>query len=292
MTKPHLIFVIFINLIWGSMFVVATIALFDFPPVFFSALRFGLLTIMLASFLPVARHLIWPLIKVGLVMGVGMYLTLYISLYLAENTASVALVSKLEVPFALILSVLILRENIGIQRITGIAVAFVGAMIIGFDPAALNDIPALLAMTASSGFYAVTMIMIRQMDDVPPLTITAWVSLVCAPVLLLISLVFEENHLQVMQEADLSAWTALAYTVVFGSIISHTGMYYLLQRYPVNNIVPFNLLSPVFAVIGGILFLEDTVSAGLVIGGLMVLAGVGWINIRSGKQENSETPAK
>ena len=288
MTTPHLIFVIFINLIWGSMFIVAAFALFDFPPVLFTALRFGLLVAILAMYIPVARHMVWPLIKVGLVMGVGMYLTLYLSLYLAENTASVALVSKLEVPFALILGVLILGERIGPQRIAGTTLAFVGAMVIAFDPAAFDDIPAILAMTASSGFYAVTMIMVRQLDDVTPLTITAWVSLVCTPVLLTISLIFEDNHLQVIQDAGSGAWLALAYTGVFGSIISHTGMYYLLQRYPIAKIVPFNLLSPVFAVIGGVLFLNDAITTGLILGGLMVLAGVAWINVRTGKKAGAK----
>lgn len=271
------------------MFVVAAFALFEFPPVFFSALRFGLLVVILAFYIPVARKYVWPLVKVGMVMGVGMYLTLYISLYLAENTASVALVSKLEVPFALILGVLILGEKIGVQRVSGIALAFAGAMVIGFDPAALNDVPALLAMTASSGFYAVTMIMVRRLDGISPLTITAWVSLVCAPILFAISLIFESQHLEVIQSANTSAWLALAYTVVFGSIISHTGMYYLLQRYPIHRIVPYNLLSPVFAVIGGVLFLDDGLSVGLIVGGLMVLAGVAWINTRAGRESVVES---
>ena len=156
-------------------------------------------------------------------------------------------------------------------------------MVILFDPAAFDDIPALLVMTASSGFYAITMIMVRQLEDVPPLTITAWVSLVSTPVLLTISLLFEQDHAQVMQTASWSAWMALVYTIVFGSIISHTGMYFLLQRYPINRIVPFNLLSPVFAVIGGIWFLDDKLSSGLIVGGAMVLAGVAWINFRSGR---------
>ena len=280
MTISHFFFALFISFIWGSMFVVATFALFDFPPVFFTTLRFALLSILLAPYLIVPREKIWPLVKIGIMMGVGMYLTLYLSLYLAENTASIALVSKLEVPFALILGVVILKEHIGPQRMAGISLAMLGAIVIGFDPAAVNDIPALVAMAVSSVFYALTMIMVRTLEGVRPLTITAWVALVSTPVLLIVSCSFEDNHMQVLETASLRSWLAFAYTVIFGSIVAHTGMYYLLQHYPIKLIVPFNLLSPVFGVAGGILLLDDVLTPGLIIGGAMVLVGVGWIHFR------------
>ncbi|MEM7171653.1 MAG: DMT family transporter [Pseudomonadota bacterium] len=278
MTLSHFLFGIAIALIWGSMFVVAAIALRDFPPVFFTAIRFGLLTVIMAPFLRVKRRYILPLIKVGLVMGVGMYLTLYLALFLADNTATIALFSKLEVPFALLLGVVILGERIGIQRIAGISIAMLGAVVISFDPAAFGDLPALFWITVSSALYALSMIMVRQIGDgISALTITAWVSLVCAPVLMAISLLFESNHLAVLEAASWQSWLCLLYTVVMGSIVSHSGMYYLLQRYPISVVTPFSLLSPVFAVIGGLWLLDDQLTPPLIAGGLLVLLGVAWI---------------
>ena len=281
MTIAHTVFAVFINLIWGSMFVVATLALTEFPPIFFTGIRFGLLAILLVFFLPVPQRLVWPLLRIGLVMGVGMYLTLYLSLALAENTASIALFSKLEVPFTILLSVLILKERIGFRRIAGVAIALAGAMIISFDPAAFDDLPALFWIGVSSAFSALTMILVRKMGEVHPLTITAWVSLTAAPVMLVTSLLFERNHWDVVLDAGWIGWSALTYTVVMGSIIAHSGIYYLLQRYPVSLVAPFFLLSPVFAVIGGVLFLDDRLTGALVFGGALVLAGVAWINRRT-----------
>ncbi len=284
MTFPHLAFVIVINVIWGSMFIVGTLGLEEFPPIFFSALRFVLLSVLLIGYVAVPRRLILPLLWIGLVIGVGMYLTLYLSLALAENTASVALVSKLEVPFAIILGVVILGEKIGIKRIAGVAIAMVGAIVIGFDPSAADDLPALFWMTASGALFALSMVMIRRLgESVSALTVTAWISIVGAPVFFAVSMIFETDHMTILQEATWHGWSALAYTVLFGSIIAHSGYYYLLQHYPVGMIAPFSLLSPVFAVIGGVLFLDDALTPGLIAGGLLVLAGVAWINYRTGK---------
>ncbi len=281
MTLPHTLIAVLINLLWGSMFIAAVIGLREFPPILFTGIRFAVLTIMLFGFLRIPKGLVVPLLKIGLVMGVGMYLALYLSIALAENTASIAVFSKLEVPFALLLGVILLGERIGPQRIAGVSIAMIGAIIITFDPSAFRDLPALFWMGVSCAFAAFGFIQVRKLDKVHPFTIVAWISLVSAPALLTTSLVFEDNHLQVVREATWTGWSALCYTAIMSSVVANSALYYLLQQYPINVVTPFGLLSPLFAVIGGVLFLDDVLTLGLIIGGSLVLLGVAWINRRT-----------
>ncbi len=281
MTLPHILIAVLINLIWGSMFLAAVIGLREFPPILFTGIRFGLLAMLLLGFLRVPKPLVVPLLRIGFIMGVGMYLTLYISIALAENTASIAVFSKLEVPFSLLFGFMLLGEHIGLRRIIGVSIALVGAMAITFDPAAFEDLPALFWMAFSCGFSAFGFIKIRQLGKIHPLTIVAWISVVSAPVLLAASLTFETHHLKVISEATQSGWLALLYTAVMSSVVANSGLYYLLARYPVNLVTPFSLLSPIFAVIGGVLFLEDVLTLGLIFGGSLILLGIAWINRRT-----------
>ncbi|MGI9319484.1 MAG: DMT family transporter [bacterium] len=281
MTFLHTLLAIFINLLWGSMFIAASIGLREFPPIFFTGIRFLLLLVCLSIFIKVPVNKIKPLLGIGLLMGAGMYLTLYLSIAMAENTASVAIFSKLEVPFAIILGVILLKEKIGFHRVSGIVIAMAGAAIISFDPAALDDFPALIWMAISCAFAAYGMIKVRVMGEMHPLHIAAWISIVSAPTLLLTSAVFETAHLSVLKEATWVGWSALAYTAIMSSIIANSGLYYLLQRYPVSQVAPFSLLSPVFAVAGGVLLLDDELTIGLISGGILILSGVAWIHIRA-----------
>ena len=278
MSLPHFMFLLSISFIWGSMFIVAKIGLMEFPPILFTALRFAMLAVILIPFIRVPARLVWPLVRVGIVMGIGMYLTLYYAIYLANNTAAISVVSQLEVPIAVILGVLFLGEAINVRRVTAIAIAFAGVLAIGFDPAMFDDLPAVFWMTASATLYAVSMIMVRGMEKVHALTITAWLSMVSAPVLFAVSLAFESGHWEAISNAGWPGWGTLAYTVVFGSIISHSGMYYLLQRYPVSLLAPFMLLSPVISVAGGVMILDDVLTTRIVIGIILVLGGVAWLN--------------
>ncbi|MBO67472.1 MAG: hypothetical protein CL398_04095 [Acidiferrobacteraceae bacterium] len=281
MTLLHTSVAVLINLLWGSMFIAAVIGLREFPPILFTGIRFGLLAILLVGFLRVPRSLTIPLLKIGLVMGAGMYLALYMSVALAENTASIAVFSKLEVPFALLLSVIVLGEQIGPRRIAGVSIAIIGAAIITFDPSAFSDLPALIWMAVSCAFSAFGFIQIRQLGKIHPFTIVGWISVVSAPILLTTSLIFEDNHLQVIRDATWVGWSALVYTGIMSSVVANSALYYLLQRYPINLVTPFSLLSPIFAVIGGLLFLDDALNLGLIIGGSLVLFGVTWINRRN-----------
>ena len=50
MTLWHTVIVVLINLLWGSMFIAAAIGLREFPPIFFTGIRFGLLAVLLFYF--------------------------------------------------------------------------------------------------------------------------------------------------------------------------------------------------------------------------------------------------
>ena len=76
------------------------------------------------------------------------------------------------------------------------------------------------------------------------------------------------------------------------SVVANSGLYFLLQRYPVNLVSPFGLLSPIFAVTGGILFLDDVLTLGLILGGSLVLFGVTWINLRATTPDHESLKAE
>ena len=263
------------------MFIAAVIGLREFPPIFFTGIRFLLLLVCLAAFLKVPVAKVKSLLGIGLLLGTGMYLPLYIALSIADNTSSIAIFSKLEVPFAVILGVVLLQEKIGFRRISGIIIAMSGAALISFDPAAFDDVPALIWTAASCAFAAFGMIKVRELGQIHPLTIVAWIAVSAAPVLLFSSAIFEQGQMDALKDATWVGWSALVYTAIMSSIVANSGMYFLLQRYPVSQVATYTLLSPVFAVTGGVLFLNDTLTPALLGGGLLIMFGVGWIHLRA-----------
>ena len=74
--------------------------------------------------------------------------------------------------------------------------------------------------------------------------------------------------------------------LVFG--LGYGLWYRLLRRYQVNQTMPFLLLVPVFGVASGVAFLGEELTATLIAGGLLTVAGVAIILIRRPKVAGPE----
>ncbi len=287
MSIPHLFLIVLVNLVWGSLFVMATLGLNQFPPLLFTALRFGLLSVVLIPFLRIVPGQMKRIGAISMVMGIAMYVTLYLALAWTNSTAAIAMAGQIEVPIAVLLGIFLLGERANPLRMIGTGAAFAGVMVIGFDPVMLDDLPALGMITLSAGFYATAMILVRNLDNVSPFVINAWMAAISTVPLLLLSYIFESDQWAAAFNANMWGWGTLFYSAFVGSLIGHGGMYYLLRFYPVGMIAPFTLLTPLFAVSGSVLFLGDSLTLALIVGGLMVLAGVASVNLATGTKEPS-----
>ena len=58
------------------------------------------------------------------------------------------------------------------------------------------------------------------------------------------------------------------------------GLWYsLIGRHPLSRVAPFLLLLPVFSIIGGVTILGESLTPQIVIGGMIVVAGVAFVVI-------------
>jgi len=74
--------------------------------------------------------------------------------------------------------------------------------------------------------------------------------------------------------ASPSAWGALAYLTVFGSLVGFTAYAYCLNELPATIVGTYAYVNPVVAVTLGALFLKEPLSAGVLMGGALIVAAV------------------
>jgi drug/metabolite transporter (DMT)-like permease len=70
------------------------------------------------------------------------------------------------------------------------------------------------------------------------------------------------------------SWLALGYLVVFGSLVAFTAYVWLLQNAPISLVATYAYVNPVIAVILGAALLAEPVTAAIIVGGAIVVAGV------------------
>jgi O-acetylserine/cysteine efflux transporter len=269
-----LAFLIGINLIWGLNLIASKIGVGQFPPILFTALRFGSVALILIPFLRIHPGQMRTLACAALLTGPAAFALLFLGVYLVKDASMVAIASQMGVPFSTLLSVWLLGETIRWRRRLGIVLAFGGIAIIGFDPRAFDYWEGLMLVVASCFFGSLGLIFVKRMKDIKALELQAWIAIVGGPVLLLLSLILEDNQWNAVVNADWNGWLALAFTTVMSSLIAHTGWYYLVSRYPVTSLSPLTLLSPLFGVFFGVTLLHDQLTTRMLIGGAVTLLGV------------------
>ncbi len=285
MRPGHAALLVVINLVWGLNFVAAKLAVIEIPAIFAAALRFMLILVLLMPFLKVRQEQVKHLFIVSLLMGVGHFGLFYLALAMAEDVSSMAIVVQTNVPIIALMAVVFLGEKLGWRQALGIATAFSGVMVLGFDPRVFNYIDAVIVAMIGTICYSTSIILIRAyretLKDISPMTFQGWIALSSIPALMLISFLFESGQWTAISEnIPWAAFGGIAFSAIGASLIGHGGMYYLLKFYPASQTAPYTLLSPVFAILSGILVFDETLTWRMVVGAILTLGGVAIIIFR------------
>ena len=125
--------------------------------------------------------------------------------------------------------------------------------------------------------WAVGQAMVRALDDIDGLTLTAWVAVFATPQLFVMSALFETGHVEAIRSAGSVVWLAVLYLGLIMTALGYGIWYSLVRKHPISLIAPFLLLLPVFSIAGGVMFLGETLTIRVLIGGAVVIAGVAFI---------------
>ncbi len=258
---------------WGLNFVAAKFGYRDFEPMFMLSIRFLIMGIVLVPFVTLPRGKMLHVFGLSFTLG-SLHFGLMFTGIAGVDAAVAAVAIQLQVPFAAILATFLFKDYLGWRRILGMVGAFIGIALIAGEPRMESNLFHLGLIIAASLVFATSTIQVKAMGDAPPLGVLGWSSLLAAPQLFLLSLIFEENHWRDFAAAGAHGWGAIAYMTVCVGLIGYGIWYSLMRRYSVNHIMPFTLLVPVFGVFGGVWILEEQMTWQMVIGSILTLAGV------------------
>lgn len=266
---------------WGLNLLTTKLGVREIPPIMFTGLRLGVILLVCLPWLRWFPGQMRNLLLVGLFTGVGGFGLLPLGLWLSKDVSTVAIFTQLVVPFSVLVSVLMLGEVIHWRRKAGIALAFIGVFIIGFDPRAFSYAPGLICIVLQCLSAALGMVYVKRLRGINPMQLQAWIAVLALPVILGLSLLLEQGPGSAVRSASYAAWGAVLMAAVGSSLIGQSGFFYLLKRYPVSSVAPLTVLSTVFGMLAGVLVNHDVLTGRMLIGGALTLVGVVIIELRT-----------
>lgn len=278
MKLRDLFLAILMCLTWSSDFIVTKKALEHFDPIFFSSLRFILVGLMLMPFLKnfPQKKFIKTLMIISFPLVVLTYGFIDIAIELNDSVATVNIIGEFQIITCLLAAYIFLKEKLSKIQIAGIIVAFIGVIVVilgnSFShPLDLfynigssmdlnnyfnaNNTLSLFFLMISVFSYPVYLIMSKKLEHtLDSKQIIVWTGIFGGLMGLIASLVFERNQVVSLQTADLKNYLYIFYTALFGVLIPHLILHYLIKTYDILKVSIFTLFIPIFTALNAAAF--------------------------------------
>jgi O-acetylserine/cysteine efflux transporter len=178
--------------------------------------------------------------------------------------------------FTVLFAVALLHERPRGRQLAGIAIGALGLAVIALGRASAVPLLAVMLTLAAAASWGVANIATRVARPPNGLRLVVWSNLVPPVPLAVLSLVFEgyDEDRRALAHLDLAGVAALAYIVVFASLVGYGIWNTLLHRYPASTVAPFSLLVPVVGISAAWLWLGEVPGVAELIGAVAVLVGV------------------
>jgi O-acetylserine/cysteine efflux transporter len=280
MTAVDILTLLLVTLVWGFNFAVVKVGLAQLPPILFVSLRFFLVAALLLPFLKWPRHKRGLIVMLAITLGVVHFSMFFLGVSgLDVSTAAIAI--QLQVPFASIVAAIVYRDRLGWRRLLGMTFAFAGVALVAGAPRSDPAIGSLLLVIGAACVWSIASMMMKEIgDELDVLSLNGWVALIAAPLLLVVSTIFERGQVAAILASDWRAWLSLLFQACLVTLFGYSVWYRMMRRFSLNQVMPFTLLVPIFGVLSGVIFLGDRLTRLMLLGAALTIAGIGIIVLR------------
>ncbi len=279
MKPAHLFLAVAVMLVWGCSFVVAKIAIAEIPPMLFMASRYAITALILLPFMWRERSRLGSVFGISVTLGFLHFAFGFTGLLGVDASVAVMLMQT-QVPFAALLAVLVFKERIGWRRGIGMAVAFIGVFLLAGEPRTASAPFSVALILIAAFLWGLSSIQVKRLGVMDTFALNGWIAAFAAPQMLAASLYFESDHGATLANAGAASLFGLAYLIFAVTIFGYGVWYHFLQRYPVNQALPLTLLTPVFGLLAGFLFLDESAGWERLLGAGIIIAGVAAIVLK------------
>jgi len=280
-----------VYVVWGSTYLAIKIGIETLPPFLMAGGRFALAGLLMVAGLAVWRRsalrMTWRQIGTAALAGLLLPLGGNGLVTVAEQGVSSGLAALLisAVPLWIVLLRWAGRDRPSTVTVAGVVVGFVGVALLlsgGITGGHAGSVLLLLvaALSWAVGSYATT----RLPMPANPIAGSAVEMIAGGLGLLLLGVLGGEPHRLDLAHVSARSWVAVAYLVVFGSVLAFTCYVWVLGNAPVSTVATYAYVNPAVAAILGALVLSERLAPAALLGGAVILLAVAAIVTDEGRR--------
>ena len=262
-------------LIWGFNFPVMKIANEYFSPELFVTYRFtfGAAVLLIFAYirklpLPPKKFWGWIILTGFFQIAIGSSILQYCFQFLDAGLVSVL---NYTMPmWVTILAAIFLGEKLTQKKIFGVALGIIGIGVL-MNVNIEGDFTAMLVALSAAVFWAIgNIIMKAKLSKCEPISMTTW-QMTAGAVMLAI---YANSFGDLRADWTIAAVACIAYNAVIASAVAFFLWVYILDHMQASKASISVLGVPVVGVLSGVIFLGEPLTISMIVGMLMVLAGI------------------
>ena len=275
---------IFLGLIWGSSFLWIKIALREVGPftlvffrVFFATL--GLTVYFLILRRKLALRWWWVYAFIGFFnVAFPFVLISWAETHISSGLASI-LNSTVPLFTMLIASIFIKEDRLTVERVIGLVVGFLGVMVLMYNKVAdQGDFQTLgiIAMLVAAGCYGVSSVFARRADKYVTPEDHSMGQMAAGLIFITPAMFIAESPFAL--PAIPMTWVAVAWLGLIGSFVAAVIWFGLIYEIGPSRTSMVTYMFPLVGILLGVLILGETIELHHYLGGLLILAGIYFVN--------------
>ncbi|GAA1822538.1 EamA family transporter [Agromyces salentinus] len=277
-----------VYLVWGSTYVAIKVAIAAIPPLLMSGVRFLIAGALLYAWCALQRRRHpqrgwtpptprqW---RSGIIIGLllpaaGTGVVSWAEQYISSGLAALLLAT---IPIWIVVGAAVFdRERITTPVVIGLATGVAGVVVLvdPFDGAVPALIPMLATLAGALSWGLGSIYSRHATQPAQPLLGSAIQMIAAGLVLVLIGSVSGELSRVDLAEITASSWIAVAYLIVFGSLLAYSAYTWLLAHASSRLVGTYAFVNPLVAVALGWAILGETLTAQTVVAAALVITAV------------------
>ena len=268
--------------VWGSTWLAIKMSIQSIPPFYSAGFRFVIATFtiyILMKLRDLELQTDKEALKLYFLMGFFSFIIPFSLVYWAEQYVNSGLASVLFAVYPFFVAIfsyfLIPNEKIGLLRIIGMLLGFLGIVIIFHDSFAFSFsdyILGIFSIVFSAMIQAFMAVIIKKHGKLlNPLTMNFVPMFIAGIIMIFIGIIKEDFNRIIL---DTKGVLAVLYLAVIGSVVTFTSFYWLLKRVSVIIMSLIAFITPLVAIFLGWIIYGEILREQHIIGTIFVLIGV------------------
>lgn len=276
MRTKDLLLGISIMCLWGFNFSVIKLGADQINPILLTALRFTFATIPAVFFVTRPKVALKYLIAYGFTFGVGVWGMMTSAITAGVSAGMAGVLMQLSIVSSLFLGWFYLKERISFQKKIGALLALLGLLVsFQLQDGSVNPTGLVLVLIGAFSWSLIGLI-VKKANTKEIFAFSVWGMLFApVPLFALAWLNYgSEVFLQLPEQINASVWFSVLFQAYPTTLLGYWLWNRLIVQYPLTTTAQLTMLTPVFGMIGSMIFYQEDIDSVKFAAALLILSGL------------------